>query len=196
MWLHTKNDKDLLRTLFEGKGYTSRKAWEVFLERYSNLFLKIIWQFENDHDQAMEKYVYVCSKLANNEYSLLRKYTPEKFDNPPALSTYLTVVVRNLCVEQFRRTRKEREIERKTISFDDAATTFSETGRSESGVISKLDEKLLLKKLTEEEKQLFRLRYTENQTAKEIAEAMNLSSRRVYYELDKLAETIIRKLNL
>ena len=196
MWLHLKTDIDLLRVLFEGKERLSHKAWEVFLDRYSKLFLKIIWQFENDYDEAMEKYVYVCTKLAGNEFALLRKYTPEKFDKPPALSTYLTVVVRNLCVEQYRKTRKMREMQRDTIPLDGEAELLSAGEEFTNGVLAEIDEVLLLEKLTGEERQLFHLRYSENLSAKEIAEVMKLPTRRVYYELDKLAETLRIKLNL
>ncbi|MBM2840308.1 MAG: hypothetical protein HW412_836, partial [Bacteroidetes bacterium] len=35
--------------LSEGTSVT----WEAFLRRFSNLMLKIIWQFEKDYDEAM-----------------------------------------------------------------------------------------------------------------------------------------------
>lgn len=86
--------------LFSG-GRESESAWRAFLRQYSNLFLKVIWQFEHEHDEAMEKYLFVCSRLAANGFALLRKYDTS-LETRPSLAAWLTVVVRNLCVDQHR----------------------------------------------------------------------------------------------
>ena len=96
------NEAALLHRLFSEDAVAVEYAWKEFLRRYSDLILKVIWQFERDVDAAMEKYVYVCTHLAEGEFARLRKYRPERHAVPPKLSTWLTIVVKNLCVEQYR----------------------------------------------------------------------------------------------
>ncbi len=97
-WL---NDEALLARLLKN-GPTAEAAWHVFLERYSNLFLKVIWQFETDQDVAMERYLYVCSKLAANDRAILKRFRPTYGNATPKFSTWLYAVVRNLCVDAYR----------------------------------------------------------------------------------------------
>ncbi|HWP81691.1 MAG TPA: sigma-70 family RNA polymerase sigma factor [Bacteroidota bacterium] len=94
-------DRELLNELFAG-GERTKTAWREFLRQYSNLFLKIIWTFERDHDNVMDKYLFVCSKLADNDFASLRTFDPHHKHRAPKLSTWLTVVVQNLCVEAYR----------------------------------------------------------------------------------------------
>ncbi|TAK61580.1 MAG: sigma-70 family RNA polymerase sigma factor [Bacteroidetes bacterium] len=96
-------DSALLQRLFSGKR-VQEDAWKEFLRRFSNLILKIIWQYEREHDSVMDKYVFICSKLCANDFAILRKFIPEFNERNPKLSTWLTVVVRNLCIEEHRST--------------------------------------------------------------------------------------------
>jgi DNA-directed RNA polymerase specialized sigma24 family protein len=96
------DDAALLQRLWSGEAPVVERAWQELLRRYARLFLKIIWQFERDVDAAMAQYVYVCTRLAEDDFARLRKYQPEGRANPPKLSTWLTVVVKNLCLEQRR----------------------------------------------------------------------------------------------
>jgi DNA-directed RNA polymerase specialized sigma24 family protein len=91
----------ILARLFSGSTDTE-SAWREFLTSYSNLFLKIIWQFEHDRDEVMEKYLYVCSKLSANNFAVLKRYREQSGDNPPRLEHWLAVVVRNMCVDAHR----------------------------------------------------------------------------------------------
>jgi RNA polymerase sigma factor (sigma-70 family) len=77
----------------------TQAAWKAFLRQYSKLFLKIIWQFRHDHDAVMETYVYVCERLAENGCARLRSFDPSR---EATFSTWLTVVVRNLCALHHR----------------------------------------------------------------------------------------------
>lgn len=76
--------------------------WQEFVNRYSKLILKIIWQYDNDHDEVMDKYLWICTKLSVNDFLILKKFkigTPEK---TPKFTTWLVAVVRNLCVDAHR----------------------------------------------------------------------------------------------
>lgn len=80
----------------------SELAWKEFLNLYSNLFLSIILKYVKVHDEVMEKYLYICSKLCQNDFRILKKFNTGHNFKKPKLSTWLTVVVRNLCVDEFR----------------------------------------------------------------------------------------------
>lgn len=94
----------LLVKLFSS-GRQAERAWRKFLRKYSNLILKVIWQFEKNMDDVMEAYTYVCSKLVENNFAILKKYDFTKPDRPK-FSTWLALVVRNLCIDHFRVSEK------------------------------------------------------------------------------------------
>ncbi|MFQ5569896.1 MAG: RNA polymerase sigma factor [Rhodothermales bacterium] len=106
------SDAVLLERLFSEDAMTASYAWREFLRRYSRLFLKVIWQFERDVDAAMETYAYVCARLAANECARLRKFQPAGRAVPPKLSTWLTIVVKNLCIEHRRVEQGRRRLPR------------------------------------------------------------------------------------
>lgn len=118
------------------------EAWEKFLLEYSRLFLKIIWQFEHNRDEVMERYLFVCEKLARNRFAILRRFNPTFDLHPPKLSTWLTIVVRNLCIEGHR----------------------SVHGRKRFP--------LALQRMTEFDRKVFELRYWKGYTPDEIEEAL------------------------
>jgi DNA-directed RNA polymerase specialized sigma24 family protein len=92
---------DLLQRLLDAEDDVSG-MWRAFLRRYSDLILKIIWQWERDHDAVMDRYVYICARLAEDDFARLRRFDPSGRSPRPKVSTWLTVVVRNLCIEQHR----------------------------------------------------------------------------------------------
>ncbi len=94
-------DRRLLHRLFSG-GAKSEIAWKEFLSLYSNLFLSIIAKYTKVHDEAMEKYLFICSKLCKDNFHILKKFNAASHFRKPKLSTWLTVVVKNLCVDEFR----------------------------------------------------------------------------------------------
>lgn len=93
-------DKNLIR-MFDGDGKNAGDAWAYFLNKYSKIILKVIRSYTNDYDEVMDKYLFVCIKLSENNFKLIKKYN-YKDKRKAKLSTWLTVVVRNLCVDQFR----------------------------------------------------------------------------------------------
>jgi len=95
------NELELLdRLLSSSEGVET--AWKEFLQKYSNLFLKTIWEFEKDRDDVMDKYVYVCSKFAERDFAVLRKFRKEYGKNPPTFATWLRAILRNMCVDAYR----------------------------------------------------------------------------------------------
>ena len=49
----------------------------------------------------MERYLAVCSRLAENNFAIIRRYSRAR-ENPPTLATWLGAVVRNMCIDTYR----------------------------------------------------------------------------------------------
>lgn len=93
-------------------GDSSAASWREFLTRYSNLFLKIIWQFEKDRDAVMEMYLRICSKLAENEFKVLQKFRLGSGLAETDFSMWLGAVVRNMCIDAYRARRGRKRLPR------------------------------------------------------------------------------------
>ncbi len=91
--------------------------WKQFLREHTRLMLKIIWQFDNDYDGVMEKYLYVCSKLAAGNFAILRRFTQQHHANPPRFTTWLGTVTYNLCVDAYRSSHGRRQFPRAVLGL-------------------------------------------------------------------------------
>lgn len=74
-------------------------AWAQFLEIYSSLLLDVVHLFEHEQDPAADCYVFICERLSRNNFRKLRRFKPA---GPARFSTWLAVVVRNLCFDWHR----------------------------------------------------------------------------------------------
>lgn len=74
----------------------SRQAWDLFLDRHSNYILSVLRHMGFDHDEAMDRFVFVCEKLCEKDFRRLRGIasTGSRGD----LAPWLRTVVRNLAV--------------------------------------------------------------------------------------------------
>lgn len=106
-------DEALLRNLLSRTEYVD-VAWEAFLCRFSNLILKVVWQFEQDYDEAMEKYLFVCRKLAENDFGRLRRFQISG-EKSPRFTTWLAAVANNLCIDFHRSRHGRRQLPRKLL---------------------------------------------------------------------------------
>lgn len=111
------DDLNFLRQLFLSA--SAEAAWKEFLRRYSNLFLKVIWQFDKNRDKVMDTYLYVCKRFADNEFEILRKFRMDYGKNPPKLSTWLGAVVRNMCIDYYRVEHGRRRYPRSILQLPD-----------------------------------------------------------------------------
>lgn len=73
-----------------------QQAWAVFLDRYAGLILYTLRRLGFRHDEAMDRFVYVCEKLCEDGFRRLR--TVRRLGGRGELVPWLRVVVRNLCV--------------------------------------------------------------------------------------------------
>ena len=151
---------------------TRETAWETFLEQYSRLILKVIWQSYDDYDTVMEVYARVLHRLRRRDFALLRKYDPKRYDPPPRFATYLAAVVYRISKEPVhisgsRPDRQLREGDREVDPFQE------------------VDVRVLLEQLPAEERTLLSLFYLEERTAREIAQMLHIPVRQVYYRIQK-----------
>ena len=115
------SNESILEQLLAG-GNRIEICWKKFLRQHSRLLLKIIWQHEKDHDEVMEKYLFVCSRLAANNFGILRKYVGFQSDPQPGFINWLAAVVRNLCIDAHRSEHGRKR-------FPKALMRFTETDR-------------------------------------------------------------------
>ncbi|MCB1024378.1 MAG: hypothetical protein KDB79_08310 [Acidobacteria bacterium] len=85
-------DEELVK-LFQHEPF---RAWDLFCEKHSDLIYGILRRMGFDHDGAMERFVYVCEKLCENDFRRLRdvKYVGDEGD----LTPWIRQVVKNFCV--------------------------------------------------------------------------------------------------
>ncbi len=78
----------------------SPEAWGQFLTDYAPLIYDVIQSFEQDQDLAGDCFLFVCEKLCQNQFRRMRRFNPR---GPARFSTWLRVVVRNLCLDWHRK---------------------------------------------------------------------------------------------
>lgn len=75
-------------------------AWSEFLSRYSGIIYHVIRSFDRDPDRISDCFLFVCEHLAKDRFRRLRKFD---VNGRAAFSTWLTAVVRNLCLDWHRK---------------------------------------------------------------------------------------------
>jgi RNA polymerase sigma factor (sigma-70 family) len=76
-----------------------KEAWTEFLELYSLHILQTVKLFERDADPVADCYLYVCERLSEKRFRRLRSF---RSDCGAQFTTWLRVVVRNLCMDWHR----------------------------------------------------------------------------------------------
>jgi len=110
------NDEEILTNLLAGKA--GQEPWKAFLIRFSNLILKVIWAFEKDYDEVMEKYLFVCTKLAENDFARLRKFRLKEGPSP-MFTTWLAAVTQNLCIDAHRARHGRKQLPRAVARLEE-----------------------------------------------------------------------------
>ena len=92
----TLTDDDALRVLL---AEDPPRAWRMFIDQYTPTLLALIERAAiTDRDEAMELYVRVCERLADDDCARLRRRDPGR----GALASWLAVVVRHVVVDWVR----------------------------------------------------------------------------------------------
>lgn len=73
-----------------------QRAWEIFINRYADTIFGALQRQGFDYDQAMDRFVYVCEKLSEQDFRRLKsvRYAGSHGDVTP----WLLQVVRNLSI--------------------------------------------------------------------------------------------------
>jgi RNA polymerase sigma factor (sigma-70 family) len=93
------------------------RAWPAFLDRYADFILSVLRGLGLDRDEAMDRFVYVCEKLVEDDFRRLRSI---RFLGPAGdLRPWLAQVTRRLAVNWAwsvaGRRRPNRDVERLPI---------------------------------------------------------------------------------
>src|SRR5690348_6219255 len=76
------------------------QAWAEFLETYSACVLQTVKLFERDADPVADCFLFACEGLSEKGFRRLRSFKPE---GSAQFTTWLRVVVRNLCLDWHRK---------------------------------------------------------------------------------------------
>jgi RNA polymerase sigma factor (sigma-70 family) len=90
------DDGRISRVLEQLRSGEATDAWAEFLQDYSPVVLQVIRLLESEHDSIADCYLFVCEQLSRNRFRRLCKFEPE---GKASFSTWLRVVVRNLCLD-------------------------------------------------------------------------------------------------
>lgn len=212
--------RELAQLLNPNGGDLNGEAWACFLESHSKLILKAAHTTSDGYDDAMDRYAFVISHLQEEDFRRLRAFTP---NGRGKFSTWLVVVASRLC-EDFRRARYGRP---RPGADDDGVTpevrqAFKTRQRLVDLVAEELDPALhadpnsngaememrrgeLTQALAQSigvleprDRLLFKLRFQDGLSAREIAEIMAFSNafqvyRRIKAQLGVLRESLEHK---
>lgn len=165
IYLKKSSLEKLLHFLFSNNDL-SGYAWEEFLKRYSKLILKVCWKFEKEYDKVMQQYLFVCEKLVENDFSLLKNFSFDFNEKSPKFTAWLIVVARNICIDYYR-TQHGRK-------------------RYPAGIAN----------LPKDDKQFFELYYWKGSSLGEISEIMNLyadsNKETAFDKLERINSLLVR----
>ncbi len=73
-----------------------QRAWKIFIEKYADFIFSLLRRMGFDYDQAMDRFVYVCEKLSEQNFRRLKsiRYAGSHGD----LTPWLRQVIKRLCV--------------------------------------------------------------------------------------------------
>jgi RNA polymerase sigma factor (sigma-70 family) len=90
---------ELTRLLEASPGPEAENTWTAFLTVYSALLLRVASTFGPDYDSTLDRYAYMLDELRRNDCRRLRAFAA---DGRSRFSTWLAVVARRLCLDQYR----------------------------------------------------------------------------------------------
>jgi RNA polymerase sigma factor (sigma-70 family) len=199
-----------LRQLLDAAdGPEQEQAWSEFVDSYSRLILYVARRMPCDHDLVMDRYAFVLEQLREQHYRRLRTFA---VDGRGKFTTWLTVVVRRLCVDHDRRRNgrvpgtgpRTPAVPRRLVALvfdpevlerlpDTRPPPDEELERDQ--VLRQLDTAVAT--LSASDQLLLILRYQDNRSAREIASLMSLPTAfHVYRRLKRVHESLRQALTV
>lgn len=181
------------------------RRWTAFLDRYSDLILFAIRKTESDRDAVSDAYTFVLDKLREDDYRRLRSFQPA---GSGAFATWLVVVVRRLTIDHHRARHGRRRgpgaedrpdpraaLDRLASAVEDVTTlpdagaTDPEMATQRAEVVEALE--ACVRELPTSDRLLLTLRFHDDLSASEVAEALGLPTAfHVYRRLRKTLERL------
>ena len=193
----------LLDLLVAQDAAAEERAWVAFLDGYSGLLLHVARALGGDEDAVMDRYAYVLEALRRDGYRRLRGYAT---DGRGQFVTWLVIVVRRLCLDEYRhrygrpqgdgaagsaRWAQRRSLARlvaaqlELVDVADDATQAPDAALQSAELRVSLERALA--QLDASDRLLLRLRFDEGLSVPEIARALGQGSPfPLYRRIDKL----------
>ncbi len=90
-----------IATILQGlRSRRAQDAWAEFLHVYSPSILQVAQRSSGDPDAAADCFLFSCEQLSRDNFRRLLLFRPE---GPATFTTWLKVVVRNLCLDWHRK---------------------------------------------------------------------------------------------
>lgn len=192
--------------VFEAQDDAARdKAWETFVKTHGRLLFHVARTAQKGYDEAMDRYAYILDRLRADDFRRLRGYATREGTQ---FSSWLGVVATRLCVD-YHRQRYGRsdadaatdalETRRRLVDFIsseiDLAIIEDTTTRDPESVVRVSELRRALEgavaELPNRDRLLITLRFSNDASAREIAEAMGFASPfHVYRRLKKVLRTL------
>jgi RNA polymerase sigma factor (sigma-70 family) len=201
---------ELLQLFGSARAEEREIAWDALVAAHHRLLLHVARASARDHDAAMDAYAYVLERLREDDYRRLRSFDPT---GRASFSTWLTVVVRRLCVdlvrqrygrggradtdEEARRTRRRLvDLTAEELDVSNVADVSSEG--PEAAIDAETMRLALTKALAELEPRdrlLLALRFEDDLSAERIAGALDMPTPfHVYRRLTRVLESLRKRL--
>ena len=189
------------------------RAWSAFLDEYSRLILHTARSLGSEYDKVMDRYAYILERLREDNCHRLRAYAAE---GGGSFTTWLTVVVRRLCLDHYRRvygrprgdaegrTEEERNSRARLADLVGVEVEVERIGGSLEGNpeavlrIAELEAALknAVAELPATDRVLLALRFEDERSMKEITRLMGFSSRfQAHRRLKSVLEALRASLN-
>jgi RNA polymerase sigma factor (sigma-70 family) len=166
-------------------------AWAEFLARSSDILLRVARIMGGDEDAVMDRYAFILDALKRDDYRRLRAYVN---DGKSSFDTWLAVVARRLCMDEYRgrygraQSDSETSAARRAVRRNLGELVGSELGLDEllardDAPDAALEQKewrttldAALAQLTTEDRVILRLRFEDDVSVPEIARLLRLGS--------------------
>ncbi len=100
-------DSEIATILLALRSNRAQGAWAGFLQLYSPAILQVAQLSTRDPDAAADCFLFACEQLSGNNFRRLLRFRPE---GAATFTTWLKVVVRNLCLDWHRKKFGRRRI--------------------------------------------------------------------------------------
>jgi RNA polymerase sigma factor (sigma-70 family) len=196
-----------LCALFKAQDGAARdQAWETFVKTHGRLLFHVARTAQPGYDQAMDRYAYILERLRTDDFRRLKGYATRE---GARFSSWLGIVATRLCVDYHRHrygradpgtaadaleTRSRRLVDFISSEIDlgivpDTATPDPEASLRVTELRCALEEAVC--ELPSRDRLLLTLRFANDASAREIAEAMDFASPfHVYRRLKKVFATL------